>query len=298
MSKYVLISSVRNEEKYISATIESVITQSVLPEKWILVSDCSTDNTDAIIRSYAEKIKWIVYKRNNEYKEGMQVSERKVYNVNNAVSMIEKNLYEYIGFIDGDIRFSNESFSVLINRLDSRPDLGLTGGYIYNYRNNRLFPMFTSKSGVGGPFQFFRKECYSQIGGYIPCAYEDSIAIVSAKMHGWEVTAFKDVVIHHLKAAGIPGRNAYKAKFNVGKMEYLTGDHWLYHFVRSAFTLNEHPFFISFLLKLSGYWFMILTGRKVKTPAHIVRYMRRMQLRKLGLGFMAGKIRLTVEKGS
>ncbi|RPI66248.1 MAG: glycosyltransferase family 2 protein, partial [Ignavibacteriales bacterium] len=43
--KYVIISPVKNEEKYISYTLESVVNQTRLPEEWIIVDDGSTDNT-------------------------------------------------------------------------------------------------------------------------------------------------------------------------------------------------------------------------------------------------------------
>ena len=40
---YVLVTPARNEEDYIEGVIESVASQSVLPLKWIIVSDGSTD---------------------------------------------------------------------------------------------------------------------------------------------------------------------------------------------------------------------------------------------------------------
>lgn len=296
MSNYVLVSSVRNEEKYITETINSVVNQSVLPAQWIIVSDCSTDNTDNIITSYAERYKWIIYKRNNRFVPGMMVSERKVLNINLALSLMSEALYyDYIGFIDGDIQFSSTVFVDLMKHSDSIPLLGLTSGFIYNYNNGVTSPYFASSHRVGGPLQFFRKECYRQIGGYLPYAYEDSIAIVTAKMCGWNVQSFEDIVIHHLKFAGIPGRSIYKAHFHVGKMEYLTGDHWLYQLVRSLIYMREPPLFLSFLLKLSGYWFMLVTQKKIKTPVLIVEYLRCMQLKRIGLGFLTTKKMLRIE---
>ena len=50
--KYVLITAARNEAKYIDGTIASVVKQTILPEKWIIVSNGSSDNTDDIVRSY------------------------------------------------------------------------------------------------------------------------------------------------------------------------------------------------------------------------------------------------------
>ena len=52
---YALITPARNEEAYIMKTIEAIITQSVLPQKWVIVNDGSTDRTGEIIRKYADK---------------------------------------------------------------------------------------------------------------------------------------------------------------------------------------------------------------------------------------------------
>jgi hypothetical protein len=46
---YVLITPARDEEKNIDKTIRSVLSQTRLPEKWVVVSDGSTDRTDEIV---------------------------------------------------------------------------------------------------------------------------------------------------------------------------------------------------------------------------------------------------------
>ena len=56
---YVLITSARNEEKFIERTIRSVVAQTSLPERWVIVDDGSTDRTAEIIESYLENYPWI-----------------------------------------------------------------------------------------------------------------------------------------------------------------------------------------------------------------------------------------------
>ena len=45
LPSYVLVTPARNEEAFIQKTIESVIHQTVLPVKWVIVDDGSTDKT-------------------------------------------------------------------------------------------------------------------------------------------------------------------------------------------------------------------------------------------------------------
>src|SRR5260370_13614486 len=56
---YVLISPCRNEAAYMRQTLDSVIGQSVLPAKWVIVDDGSTDDTPRILEEYRAQHSWI-----------------------------------------------------------------------------------------------------------------------------------------------------------------------------------------------------------------------------------------------
>ena len=57
--RYVVISPVRDEAKYIEETMRSMARQTVVPAQWIVVDDGSTDGTQAIIDCWASKYPWI-----------------------------------------------------------------------------------------------------------------------------------------------------------------------------------------------------------------------------------------------
>src|SRR5437762_754043 len=56
---YVLMTAAHNEEAFVERTIESVLGQTVLPMRWVIVSDGSTDQTDQIVESYAKQREFI-----------------------------------------------------------------------------------------------------------------------------------------------------------------------------------------------------------------------------------------------
>jgi len=66
---YVMITPTHNEEISIEKTIQSVIAQTILPEKWVIVSDGSTDRTDEIVKSYTKDNNWIEFIRLSESRE-------------------------------------------------------------------------------------------------------------------------------------------------------------------------------------------------------------------------------------
>ena len=54
--EYILITPVRNEGKVIESVIKSVQSQTILPKKWVIVDDASTDGTGEIARKYSQAI--------------------------------------------------------------------------------------------------------------------------------------------------------------------------------------------------------------------------------------------------
>ena len=67
--KYALITPARNEEQFIEQTIQSVISQTMPPQKWVIVSDGSTDRTDDIVKKYLTDYKWIELVRRPERRD-------------------------------------------------------------------------------------------------------------------------------------------------------------------------------------------------------------------------------------
>ena len=53
ISRYVIVTPARNEAQFIELTLKSVLEQTILPLKWVIVSDGSTDGTDEIVKKYA-----------------------------------------------------------------------------------------------------------------------------------------------------------------------------------------------------------------------------------------------------
>src|SRR5438876_2531744 len=57
--KYCMITPARDEEQFITGTIESVLCQTMRPLEWIIVDDGSMDSTRAIIYRAAERHSWV-----------------------------------------------------------------------------------------------------------------------------------------------------------------------------------------------------------------------------------------------
>jgi len=59
LPRYILVTPARNEGAFIEHTLKSVIAQRVLPVRWLIVNDGSTDDTAAVVLRYAAEHDWI-----------------------------------------------------------------------------------------------------------------------------------------------------------------------------------------------------------------------------------------------
>ena len=163
---YVLMTAARNEEEFIEKTLQSVVEQTVLPRKWVIVSDGSTDRTDEIVREYAEKYPWIALVRREPDKQRNFGS--KALALREAMPLIETVGYDFIGNLDADVSFEETYFENLFAFFEAEPELGLGGGKIYNKHKDGFKKEMSTDSAVAGAVQMFRRQCFEDVGGYLP----------------------------------------------------------------------------------------------------------------------------------
>lgn len=279
---YVVVTAARNEKDFIELAIKSVIAQTIRPLMWVIVSDRSVDGTDEIISSYAKRYPFIRFVRNDQPSE--RNAAAKVQAINVGIKALGRTEYAYFGNLDADISFGEKYFETLLQHFERDNKLGVIGGRIFQIDGRgRAVEYNASTESVAGATQFFRRECFDQIGGYQPIAggMEDGIAEVTARYHGWKTRSFNDLPVFHHRELGIVGRSIYKARFSNGLTEYVVGFGFAYHAIRALSRLFERPYLIGTVLVLSGYTWGLLSKRRKVIPDPIVRFIRREQRTKL-----------------
>lgn len=277
---YVLITPARNEAQYIELTLRSMVAQTVRPLRWIIVSDGSTDGTDDIVKNYAADHEWIELVRMPERAERHFAGKVHAFNAGRA--KVEHLPYEVIGNLDGDVSIEEEHFEFLMNKFVEHPELGVLGApfregsYQYDYR-------FTNVENVWGGCQLFRRECFENIGGYVPAkgGCIDHIAVVTARMKGWRTRTFPEKVCIHHRAMGTAQHGGLKAKFRHGRKDYTVGNHPLWQLFRAAYQMTQPPIALGGLALASGYFWSM--ARRVDRPVshELVAFARREQMQRL-----------------
>jgi biofilm PGA synthesis N-glycosyltransferase PgaC len=277
---YVLITPARNEAAFIEQTIQSVVCQTVLPLRWIIVSDGSTDRTDEIVNGYLAGNPWIKLIKMPEHRDRNFAAKVACFNA--GWECCKSHEYEVIGNLDADISFGPDYFEFLLGKFASMPELGVAGtpfvedGFQYDYR-------FVSIEHVSGACQLFRRQCFEDIGGYTPIKGGgiDLVAVITARMRGWKTRTFTEKSCIHHRKIGTGKSNVFRSWFRFGIQDYYLGGHPVWELFRCVYQIKSKPYLIGGLMLFWGYLWTSLTRLERPVSLELVHFRRREQMQRL-----------------
>jgi len=278
---YVLVTPARNEGRFIEGTIESVAQQTVLPEKWVIVNDGSTDDTGPIAVRCAAKYSWIEVvnlpvrqERNFAAKvHAFKAGQEKLAGID----------YKVIGNLDADVTLEPDHFEFLMKKFQEDPGLGVAGTIFREPGYCSETDSFEGQNYVSGQCQIFRRECFEMIGGYTPSTPGgiDWMAVTTARMMGWKTRSFRERCFYHHRVLGTANHSKVGKSFTYGKKDYYMGGHPLWEVFRCTYQLRKKPFVIGGVMLCAGYFTALLKGEKRVVSDDLMRFHRREQMMKL-----------------
>jgi glycosyltransferase involved in cell wall biosynthesis len=277
---YVLVTPARNEAQFIESTLQSMVAQTARPLKWIIVSDGSTDGTDELVRKYAKGNAWIELLRMPERTERHFAGKVNAFNA--GYERAKALNPEVVGNLDADVSFEPDHFEYLIGKMGENPRLGVAGApfregsFQYDYR-------FTNIENVWGGCQLFRRECFDDIGGYVPLkgGCIDHVAVLTARMKGWQTRTFTDRVCMHHRKMGTALQGGLKARFKLGAKDYSVGNHPVWQLSRMFYQMTQQPVVVGGLAVGLGYAWSMVRGVEIPVSPELVAFVRREQMQRL-----------------
>jgi glycosyltransferase involved in cell wall biosynthesis len=292
---YVLITPARNEDALIERVIESVVSQTQLPLKWVIVDDGSTDRTADVVAPYTQHHPWIELVRMPPRAERHFAGKVDAFNA--GLERVRHLQFDLIGNLDADISFSPDHFSFLIDRFRDDPQLGLAGTAYTQNGWDSTTDSFEGVTSVHGACQLFRYQCYMDIGGYVAnrAGGIDWIAVTTARMKGWKTRNFPQRRFHHYRIMGTAERSRLGAAFDYGMKDYFLGGSPIWELCRVAYRITKPPVLGGGLALLMGYcWAALKRVERPVTP-ELMRFHRREQMARLKTIFRS-LLRLRLEK--
>src|SRR5581483_3243287 len=280
--RYIMMTAAKDEGDYIGGVIEAVLKQTVRPIAWFIMADGSSDQTAAIVQSYADKHPWI-HLQSAGQRGGRNFGSQ--YKAMMAAYELAKPLeFDFVAVLDADQAFErNDYYETLLGEFHRDSRLGIASGFIYERQNgvwaNRRA---NSEDSVTGGTTLFRRECFDQTGGYRPLFYggSDWLMQIDARMAGWKIKTRPDQHIYHFRPTSSAG-GIWKGLFKQGLMDASFGSHPVFEIFKCCRRVTSYPFVFGGLVRLCGYFSWKLRGRKPLLKPEQVAFLRREQVAKL-----------------
>lgn len=281
IGNYVLVTAAYNEEANIEKTIHAVLSQTVRPQRWVIVSDGSTDQTDEIVRRHAASNLFIRFVRITRF-PGRSFGS-KVKALHAGLELLNGVPFSHVGNLDADVTVAPTYFADLLLQFQKQPRLGIAAGFVCEESGGEFRSRRSNRTySVPHAAQLVRRDCYEAIGGYAVLEYggEDWHAQTSARMMGWEAVAFPELPILHHRPTG-EADNLLRHRFRQGRMDFSFGSDPLFELLKCLDRVLEKPLVVGGLARLAGFLWSGICRDQRPVSKEFIAFLRQEQSQKL-----------------
>jgi glycosyltransferase involved in cell wall biosynthesis len=289
---YLLISPCRNEADYMRQTLDSVVTQSVLPTKWVIVDDGSTDETSQILAKYAAQYPWIqiVTRQDRGHRA---VGPGVIDAFYSGYAAVNPDDFDYLCKLDLDLRLPPQYFEILMQRMAANPLIATCSGKAYIEEGGKLIDERHGDETSLGMTKFYRVACFKAIGGFVREVMWDGIDCHRCRMMGWIACSWNepDLRFVHLRPMGSSQQGVYTGRMRHGYGQYFMGTGFWFMAASALSRMNQSPYVLGSAAMLWGWVKSALQGLPRYPDLEFRAFLRHYQMRAL----LVGKKRATEE---
>jgi len=275
---YVLITPCRNEAKYAGQCIESIIAQTVRPELWLIVDDGSTDETAAIVASYAEEHPWIqLVSRPDRGKRS--VGPGVIDAFYSGLEAVDLDQFEFLCKFDLDLDVAPRYFEILLERMAEEPRLGTCSGKAYFLHGDRFISEGCGDENSVGMTKFYRTSCFREIGGFVRQVMWDGIDCHTCRMKGWIARSWDEPGLRfiHLRPMGSSQVSMWHGRMRHGAGQFFMGTGVVYMMASAVYRMLRRPFLVGGVGMMVGYLKSFLGRTERYNDKDFLRHLRRYQ---------------------
>jgi len=277
MNYYIIIPAY-NEEAFMAVTLQSLVEQTVLPSKIIVVNDNSTDRTPEIISEFSQKYPFISLV--NKVSNAIHLPGSKVIQAfHEGEKHIDDN-YDILVKIDADLIFPPNYFETVIKHFESDTRIGMAGGFCYIEKNGEwVLENLTDKDHIRGALKAYRKETFKQIGGLRPAMGWDTVDELLCKFYNWKVVTDESLHVKHLKPTGANYNKA--ARYKQGEAFYTLGYGFVITSIASLKLALRKKKPLLFLDYINGFWKAKRKNKAMLVTSEQAKFIQKYRLQKM-----------------
>ncbi|MEO0185331.1 MAG: glycosyltransferase family 2 protein [candidate division WOR-3 bacterium] len=280
--KYILITPLKNEIKFLPEVLNCVTNQTILPALWIFVDDGSTDGSYELLQEWTRKVSWIKIIR-LEGKKKREIGFHYSEVVAEGFEFFKKVWYDsfdYIGILDADIVLANDYFERLIKKFEEDKNLGIASGIVLCKVNNKTIWEKEPPEWPCGAARLWTRKCFEETGWRLTRA-PDSVSTALAMRLGYNTRNFQDLKITHLRPTW-SGSGFWYGFIDIGKSRHYLGyDPMFIIFASLKYTFDyPHIGTIPFLI---GYFSDFIGYKKRIEDKLVIDFFKKRLISKIGL---------------
>tara|TARA_R100000935_G_C2834007_1_gene166922 strand:- start:518 stop:1366 length:849 start_codon:yes stop_codon:yes gene_type:complete len=199
--KIYIIIPAHNEAENIASTLQSLMNQTYLPEKIVVVDDQSSDATVDIVSKF--KIKYPLISLISITSTEAHLPGSKVIKAfNQGIKTLDED-YDILCKFDADLIFPSNYLESIVDIFKNSSKVGMVGGFCSIKNDNHwVLENLTNKDHIRGALKAYRKACFKDIGGLRTAMGWDTADELLAQFYGWEIKTDEDLLVKHLKPTG------------------------------------------------------------------------------------------------
>jgi glycosyltransferase involved in cell wall biosynthesis len=242
---YAVVTPARDEAVNLPRLAGSLAAQTVLPSKWTIVDNGSSDGTLDVAGRIAAEHEWVDVLS----LPGASVADRgaPVVRALQAGIAALADPPQVLVNVDADISFEPTYFERLLARFEADPALGIASGSALELRRGRWEQRYVTGSTVWGASRAYRWECLQELLPLEERVAWDGVDEFKANARGWRTTAFEELPFRHHRREGERDGTAWRARRNQGNAAYFLGYRPWYLVLRALWNARREPAAIGML---------------------------------------------------
>ena len=275
---YYIVIPAHNEEQFIALTLQSLVSQTLVPKKIVVVDDNSTDKTAEIVLAFANEYPFISLIKKKS--SAIHLPGSKVIQAFQAGCNTLDDNYDVIVKIDADLIFPLNYFQTINTHFLSDTSIGMVGGFCYIKKNGEwILENLTDKDHIRGALKAYRKETFKEIGGLKAQMGWDTVDELLCKFYNWKVVTDQSLQVKHLKPTGANYNKT--ARFKQGEAFYTLGYGFIITAIASAklALMKKKP--LLFLDYINGFWKAKTAKKPLMVSAEQATFIRRYRFKKM-----------------
>jgi glycosyltransferase involved in cell wall biosynthesis len=248
--RYAIVTPLRDEAANLERIAACMAAQTVLPDRWVLVENGSSDATPEIATRLAAQHPWIWVVRG----EPAAAAERGapiVHAIHQGVALLDPRP-EAVGQLDADLTLPPDYFDRLLHELETSERLGIVSGTCFEQHDGDWLERFATAGSVWGAARLYRRACLDEVLPLEPRTGWDAIDAAQANASGWQTRILRDLPFYHHRREAERETTRWSAWAAQGRVSYYLGYRPSYLFIRALFRALRDPSSLGLLVGYAG----------------------------------------------